>query len=112
MGSLTILLSFVVVSMAISYAESAGSCPLPSKVYGCSPKCVQNYDCKNGKICCSNSCNAKSCSEPAPYGNSGATGSNKYSGTGTGTYCDNVKCNAYEVCKMDPATKRMKCSRP
>ncbi|CAB3229614.1 unnamed protein product [Arctia plantaginis] len=111
MGSATILLSVLAVALFVSYTEAAGSCPLPSKVYGCSPKCLQDYDCKNGKVCCSNSCNAKSCSEPAAYGGGTGSSGSKYQ-TGTGVYCDNVKCNAYEVCKQDPSTKRMKCSRP
>ncbi|KAH9629074.1 hypothetical protein HF086_008523 [Spodoptera exigua] len=89
----------------------AGNCPLPSKVYGCSPKCVQDYECSHGKVCCSNSCNAKSCTEPAANG-AGSSSSSKYQTGGAGQYCDNVKCNSFEVCKMDPSTKRLKCSRP
>ncbi|KAL0811857.1 hypothetical protein ABMA28_009283 [Loxostege sticticalis] len=111
MGSLTILLSVFAVVLMISSCEAAGSCPLPSKVYSCSPKCTQDYECTGGKVCCNNGCNAKSCTEPAPYGGAGGSGgSNKY-GSGNGVYCDNVKCNSFEVCKQDPSTKRMKCSR-
>ncbi|XP_075985629.1 waprin-Thr1-like [Anticarsia gemmatalis] len=110
MGSATILLSVIAVVVMVSYTEAAGSCPLPSKVYGCSPKCIQDYDCKHGKVCCSNSCGAKSCSEPAANGS--GTGSSSKHQTGTGVYCDNVKCGNGEVCKQDPRTKRMKCSRP
>lgn len=32
-------------------------------------------------------------------------------GTATGSYCGNVKCNAYEKCEMDRSTKRQKCVR-
>lgn len=112
MGFATILLSVLALVVMVSYTEAAGSCPLPSKVYGCSPKCVQDYDCKNGKVCCSNACNAKSCSEPIANGGGSGTGStgSKYQ-SGSGVYCDNVKCSAYEVCKLDPNTKRNKCSR-
>ncbi|CAH1640719.1 unnamed protein product [Spodoptera littoralis] len=111
MGSATILLSVVAVMVMVSYTEAAGNCPLPSKVYGCSPKCVQDYECSHGKVCCSNACNAKSCTEPAANG-AGSHSSSKYQTGGAGQYCDNVKCNSFEVCKMDPSTKRLKCSRP
>ncbi|OWR40687.1 salivary cysteine-rich peptide precursor [Danaus plexippus plexippus] len=30
---------------------------------------------------------------------------------GAGVYCNNQKCNSFEVCKLDPATKKMKCMR-
>ncbi|XP_047035231.1 uncharacterized protein LOC124641237 isoform X2 [Helicoverpa zea] len=111
MGSATILLSVVAVVLMVAYSEAAGDCPLPSKVYGCSPKCVQDYECGNGKVCCSNACNAKSCTVPAGNGQGTGSSGSKYQ-SGTGTYCDNVKCNSFEVCKMDPKTKRNKCSRP
>ncbi|NP_001040277.1 salivary cysteine-rich peptide precursor [Bombyx mori] len=110
MGSMTFLLGVFALVTFVFYAEAAGTCPLPSKVYGCSPKCKEDYECTHGKVCCSNSCNAKSCSEPAAYG--GGTGSSsKHATGGTGVYCENVKCNSYEICKRDPITKRMKCSR-
>ncbi|CAH0760271.1 unnamed protein product [Diatraea saccharalis] len=111
---MTVILSVLAVLIALSYTEAAGTCPLASKVYGCSPKCIQDYECTHGKVCCANSCNAKSCVEPAPYGGAGGTGSsNKYSsGSGGSVYCDNAKCQSGEVCKMDPKTKRNKCSRP
>ncbi|KAJ8710692.1 hypothetical protein PYW08_009207 [Mythimna loreyi] len=110
MGSATILLSVVAVALMVSYSEASGNCPLPSKVYGCSPKCVQDYECGNGKVCCNNACNAKSCTVPASNG-SGSSSSSK-SQSGAGIYCDNVKCNSFEVCKLDSKTKRNKCSRP
>ena len=109
---MTVLLSLFVVLVAIAYTNAAGNCPLPSKVYGCSPKCVQDYECSHGKVCCSNACNAKSCSEPAAYGGAGGHGGSHQSQSGTGIYCDNVKCSPGQVCKMDPSTKRNKCSRP
>ncbi|KAI8439542.1 hypothetical protein MSG28_013289 [Choristoneura fumiferana] len=90
------------------YLISPGSCPLPTKVYGCSPKCTQNYDCKGGKLCCRNGCNAMSCAEPVSNGQ--GTSGDKYS-AGSGVYCNNQKCSPQEVCKQDPATKRMKCVR-
>ncbi|XP_053618206.1 waprin-like protein [Plodia interpunctella] len=111
MGSLTIILSVCAVFIVFSVTEAAsGNCPLPSKVYSCSPKCQQDYECTHGKVCCPNGCNTKSCSQPAA-GGTGSGGSSKYSSSGAGIYCDNVKCNAYEVCKLDPTTKRNKCSR-
>ncbi|XP_041975768.1 uncharacterized protein LOC121730692 [Aricia agestis] len=111
MNSLTILLSVVAVVLIARQTDAAGAgCPLPSKVYGCTPKCLQNYECSNGKVCCANACNAKSCVDV--NGLSGAGGQDKYSQSGgAGTYCNNVKCNSFEVCKLDPATKRMKCMR-
>ncbi|XP_072948167.1 waprin-Thr1 [Epargyreus clarus] len=113
MGSVTIVLSIIAVVVIVNTVDAAGtaSCPLPSKIYGCSPKCLQTYDCSNGKVCCPNSCNAKSCVDLATFG-SASTGNNKYSQSGgTGVYCNNEKCRPSEVCKMDPATKRMKCMR-
>ncbi|XP_059055973.1 waprin-like protein [Achroia grisella] len=108
MGSFAVLVTVFAV-VVISSTEAAGNCPLPSKVYGCSPKCVQDYECTNGKVCCPNACNSKSCAESAANG-SGTGSSSKYSG-GTGVYCDNVKCSSQEICKRDPVTKRNKCSR-
>ncbi|CAG5055292.1 unnamed protein product [Parnassius apollo] len=110
MGSVTALLCIFGVFLVIDSVHAAGSCPLPSKIYGCSPKCIQNYDCSHGKICCPNSCQAKSCIDAAAYGNTG--GNDRYSQSGgPGVYCNNMKCNSFEVCKLDPATKRMKCMR-
>uniref|UniRef100_A0A1E1W0N8 WAP domain-containing protein n=1 Tax=Pectinophora gossypiella TaxID=13191 RepID=A0A1E1W0N8_PECGO len=113
MGSATIVLAIFAACLIIATVDAAGggSCPQPSKVYSCSPKCQQNYECTHGKVCCPNSCNARSCTEPAAYG--GASGSqDKYSQSGgAGVYCGNVKCSSFEVCKTDPATKRQKCGR-
>ncbi|XP_013191752.1 waprin-like protein [Amyelois transitella] len=112
MGSLTIILSVCAFCYIISGTEAVtGNCPQASKVYGCSPKCLQDYECTHGKVCCPNGCNTKSCTQPAASG-TGTGGSSKYgSSSGAGVYCDNVKCNAFEVCKLDPTTKRNKCSR-
>ncbi|XP_045505482.1 waprin-Phi2 isoform X1 [Colias croceus] len=109
MGSLTIVTLFAVVLIA-AYSEAAsGSCPLPSKVYSCSPKCQQTYDCSHGKTCCPNSCNAKSCVDLATVGGGN---NDKYSQSGgSGIYCNNQKCSPSEKCKIDPTTKRMKCMR-
>nr|XP_034826004.1 waprin-Phi2-like isoform X2 [Maniola hyperantus] len=111
MGSLTIVLSVFAVFFIISYTEAAGSCPLPSKVYGCSPKCQQAYDCSHGKQCCPNSCNAKSCVDVAAYGGGNNANGKDRQQCGAGVYCGNQKCSPFEACKLDPATKRMKCSR-
>ncbi|XP_050671674.1 WAP, Kazal, immunoglobulin, Kunitz and NTR domain-containing protein [Leptidea sinapis] len=110
MGSKTILFLLLVAVCAVCYTEAAvGSCPLPSKIYSCSPKCQQNYDCSHGKVCCPNSCNTKSCVDTATFGNQN---NDKYAQSGgAGVYCNNQKCNLFEVCKQDPATKRMKCMR-
>ncbi|KPJ00808.1 hypothetical protein RR46_07647 [Papilio xuthus] len=110
MSSFTTILCIFAAFMIIDSVSSAGSCPLASKIYSCSPKCQQNYDCSHGKICCPNSCNAKSCIDAAAFGSSGNNDKRTQSG-GPGVYCNNVKCSAFEVCKMDPATKRMKCVR-
>ncbi|CAG9571008.1 unnamed protein product [Danaus chrysippus] len=110
MGSITIILAVFAVFVAFTDAAS-GSCPLPSKIYSCSPKCVQNYDCSHGKVCCPNSCNTKSCVDLAAVGGAN-NGKDKYSQSGgAGVYCNNQKCNSFEVCKLDPATKKMKCMR-
>ncbi|XP_063542772.1 waprin-like protein [Cydia strobilella] len=110
MGSLTTALSVFAVLLAIGYSEASGSCPVPSKVYSCSPKCKENYECSNGKLCCRNGCNEKSCAEPV--GGSQGAGGNKYgAGSNSGIYCNNQKCSPQEVCKMDPSTKRMRCVR-
>ncbi|XP_026497692.2 waprin-Thr1 [Vanessa tameamea] len=112
MGSTTIALAiFSVIFMIGSTDAATGSCPLPSKIYGCSPKCQQTYDCGNGKVCCPNSCNAKSCVDLAAVGGAN-NGKDKYSQSGgAGVYCNNQKCSPFEVCKLDPSTKRMKCMR-
>ncbi|XP_045455927.1 uncharacterized protein LOC123665711 isoform X1 [Melitaea cinxia] len=111
MGSLSIALTLFAVVYIIGSAEAAtGSCPLPSKITGCSPKCYQNYECSNGKVCCPNSCNTKSCVDLAVFGG-GNSGKDKYSQSGPGSYCNNQKCNSFEVCKLDPITKRMRCMR-
>ncbi|XP_011558202.3 WAP, Kazal, immunoglobulin, Kunitz and NTR domain-containing protein isoform X1 [Plutella xylostella] len=109
MGKYTmIILAAMAVAFIFTETDAAGSCPLPSKTFSCSPKCKEQYDCSHGRLCCPNSCNAKSCVEPA--GNSGAGGKDKYSSGGPGSYCDNVKCNSFEVCKPD-ASGRKKCQR-
>ncbi|XP_047506259.1 WAP, Kazal, immunoglobulin, Kunitz and NTR domain-containing protein [Pieris napi] len=110
MGSFAIVTLFAVVFIA-AYVEAgpAGNCPMPSKIYGCSPKCHDNYDCSHGKACCPNSCNAKSCVDLAAHGGGN---NDKYSQSGgAGVYCANQKCSPFEKCKLDPATKRMKCMR-
>ncbi|CAH0717765.1 unnamed protein product, partial [Brenthis ino] len=111
MGSITVVLSLFAVIFIIGSTEAGtGSCPIPSKIYGCSPKCVQNYECSNGKMCCPNSCNAKSCVDLAAFGGSN-NGKDKNSQSGAGIYCNNHKCSPFEVCKLDPITKKNKCMR-
>lgn len=88
--------------------NSAGECPYKSEVSICSPKCKEDSECTaQGKICCSNICNQKSCI--LPKSNSGSKGSS--SSGGAGSYCGNTKCNSYEKCELDRSTKRMKCVR-
>lgn len=84
-------------------------CPTTSQDNSCSPKCLQDTDCSSmGGRCCPNICNYKSCMYPKNSANN-----NKYgtSGQGTGNYCGNSKCNAYEKCITDPTTRRLKCVR-
>ncbi|XP_059055974.1 waprin-like protein [Achroia grisella] len=105
MGYLTIVLCFAMTLTVISEAANS-RCPPPSKVYGCTPKCHEDYDCKHGKICCPNSCNTKSCADPSPY----SMNTGKYGGAGV--YCDGVKCKPHEICKPDRYSKRLKCQHP
>ncbi|OWR55523.1 salivary cysteine-rich peptide precursor [Danaus plexippus plexippus] len=77
-GSITITLSVLAVCIVAFTDAASGSCPLPSKIYSCSPKCVQNYDCSHGKVCCPNSCNTKSCVDLASFGGAN-NGKDKYS---------------------------------
>ncbi|XP_068625109.1 waprin-like protein [Battus philenor] len=109
MGSLTTVLCIFAAFLLLESVNAAGTCPQPSKIYSCSPKCQQNYDCSHGKICCPNGCNTKSCIEANAFGNT--SGNDKHQSGGPGVYCNNVKCSAFEICKTDPATKRMKCMR-
>ncbi|XP_035789676.1 WAP four-disulfide core domain protein 12-like [Anopheles albimanus] len=86
--------------------SSTGECPTPSTVATCTPKCSTDQDCSSirGK-CCANSCNQKSCIEYTKLANADKFTSN------VGTYCGNIKCNPYEKCDIDRATKRQKCVR-
>uniref|UniRef100_U5ESJ3 Putative salivary cysteine-rich protein n=1 Tax=Corethrella appendiculata TaxID=1370023 RepID=U5ESJ3_9DIPT len=105
----TVIVALVVV---IEDAAGQGSCPLSSQVTSCSPKCLQDTDCTSiGGKCCPNLCNYKSC--VLPKSGSNAQGS-KYQvgGSGaSGSYCGNVKCNSYEKCELEKASKRQKCVR-
>jgi len=103
-----IIVSFLVVaSFLVEESSASGECPQVSQVYSCQPTCLQDTDCSYGKKCCANSCHTKSCVEGKTQGSSGSKGSSG----GTGTYCNNVKCNSYEKCALDRITKRMKCVR-
>ncbi|XP_055593052.1 uncharacterized protein LOC129744514 [Uranotaenia lowii] len=94
--------------IAITEAASFGQCPVASNVQTCTPKCLSDVECSTiGGQCCPNACNYKSCVSSAQL----AQIENKYPSEGTGTYCGNVKCNAYEKCELDRATKRQKCTR-
>ncbi|XP_045762611.1 uncharacterized protein LOC123865559 [Maniola jurtina] len=106
MGSMTIMLSIFAVFFIISYTEAVGNCPLASKVHGCTPKCQQTFNCSHGKQCCPNACHTKSCVDVAAY-----TGEHKHQTGGAGVYCANEKCSPFEVCKLDPATERLACTR-
>ncbi|XP_053668416.1 WAP, Kazal, immunoglobulin, Kunitz and NTR domain-containing protein [Anopheles marshallii] len=105
---------FVVVALALALcvvvASAAGDeCPLASKVASCSPTCHTDSDCTViGGKCCVNACNRKSCVERSKL----KQGNNKYSSSsGSGSYCGSTKCNSFEKCGTDPATKRQKCVR-
>ncbi|XP_077285164.1 waprin-like protein [Arctopsyche grandis] len=104
-----LILSFFVLAICLTETNAAsGECPGTAQIYSCSPKCIQDTDCSYGKKCCPNSCNTKSCAEPKTTGSSSGKGG---SSGGSGSYCNNVKCNSYEKCELDRSTKRMKCVR-
>ncbi|XP_055601158.1 uncharacterized protein LOC129750002 [Uranotaenia lowii] len=109
------IVGFVALALiAIIEAASFGQCPVASKVQTCTPKCLSDVDCStSGGKCCPNTCNYKSCVSPSQLTQStgGGQSGNKYQSGGAGTYCGNVKCNAFETCKLDPSSKRQKCTR-
>ncbi|XP_049538815.1 uncharacterized protein LOC125953358 isoform X2 [Anopheles darlingi] len=86
--------------------SSTAECPTPSTVATCTPKCSTDQDCVSiqGK-CCANGCNQKSCIEYTKLANP-----DKFT-SDVGTYCGNIKCNPFEKCEIDRATKRQKCVR-
>ncbi|XP_035901620.1 uncharacterized protein LOC118507339 [Anopheles stephensi] len=97
-------------ALCVVIVSAAGDeCPLASKVASCSPTCLSDRDCADiGGKCCANSCNRKSCVERSKLKQS----NNKYSSSsGSGSYCGSAKCNSFEKCGTDPATKRQKCVR-
>uniref|UniRef100_A0A1Y9H232 WAP domain-containing protein n=1 Tax=Anopheles dirus TaxID=7168 RepID=A0A1Y9H232_9DIPT len=107
---------FVVLALALTLcvlivqneAAPDGECPQASKVTTCSSICQSDRDCADiGGKCCSNSCNRKSCVERSKL----KQGSNKYGSGGSGSYCGSTKCNSFEKCGTDPATKKQKCVR-
>ncbi|KAJ8945676.1 hypothetical protein NQ318_012394 [Aromia moschata] len=84
------------------------NCPLSSKMTSCSPKCKGDSECF-GRKCCPNICNTKSC-VPANMKLDSSDGyKNQNAKTATGSYCGNVKCNSFERCELDRATKRQRC---
>lgn len=105
--------AFVALIMAVTFVFANGlkyECPASSKMVSCSPKCKDDTECF-GQICCPNICNTKSCTQ-ANQLSSSASGTNKAnSKTATGSYCGNVKCNAFEKCEIDRTTKQAKCIR-
>ncbi|XP_030756921.1 WAP, Kazal, immunoglobulin, Kunitz and NTR domain-containing protein 2 [Sitophilus oryzae] len=87
------------------------NCPLSSKMTSCSPKCKDDSECF-GRKCCPNVCNAKSCvPEHLRDSNKSDGYKNQNAKSATGSYCGNVKCNAYEKCEIDKSTKRQRCMR-
>ncbi|CAH1968813.1 unnamed protein product [Acanthoscelides obtectus] len=98
------------VFVTIAAISSDVGCPPSSSMLSCSPKCKEDSECQ-GRKCCPNICNMKSC-VPANHksnSNDGYKGSSQK--TATGTYCGNVKCGPYEKCELDRTTKRQKCVR-
>ncbi|XP_066146848.1 waprin-like protein [Euwallacea fornicatus] len=107
----TCVIIFIVtllVSMTISIDHN---CPVSNKMTSCSPKCKDDSECF-GRKCCPNVCNIKSCVPDHLKDSNQYDGyKNQQSGSATGSYCGNVKCNSYEKCEMDRSTKRQKCVR-
>lgn len=108
MAKFVVLALCIVLLAVVAECATNGDCPVASKVQSCSPKCLTDRDCSaTGGKCCSNSCNLKSCVER----NKLTQGSDKYGSSGSGSYCGSTKCNSFEKCGTDPATKRPKCVR-
>lgn len=127
MKFLQIILAFALFALAVALSPD---CPLSSQVTTCTPKCKEDSDCVSlGGKCCPNLCNNRSC---VTKGNTNKSGDNKCgklfllqaiyrysnliyfpdaSNSATGSYCGNVKCNAFEKCDLDKTSKRMKCVR-
>ncbi|XP_055905138.1 uncharacterized protein LOC129940724 [Eupeodes corollae] len=107
-----LIVCLVIVALSVAFTNAA-ECPSFTKVQNCTPRCFHDTECSRvGGKCCPNICNTNSCAQPNVLKNNIGSGSNKdkYSGA-TGVYCGNVKCNSFEKCGMDKATKRPKCVR-
>ncbi|XP_055905137.1 zonadhesin [Eupeodes corollae] len=109
-----LIICLAVIAVCVAVASAAGECPSYTKVQNCTPKCLQDSECSSiGGKCCPNLCNGRSCAQPNVLSNSGsgASGKDKYSSGGSGSYCGNVKCSSFEKCNMDKSTQRPKCVR-
>ncbi|KAB0800819.1 hypothetical protein PPYR_06558 [Photinus pyralis] len=109
--TLAVLSTLLYVAQGVSPSES---CPVSNQMTICTPICKDDTQCF-GQKCCPNICNTKSCTSAnqrgsqSKYSGSSSGGSYGSSSGGAGSYCGNVKCNSFQKCKMDPATKRDKC---
>lgn len=103
---LSLVLLIVIFHHSNSFPSKHGNCPLASYVKRCTPKCYSDYECSGNKICCSNYCGWKSCTEPSNVPH------DKDKETDTAVYCENVRCQPKQICKFDPKTKRSKCAYP
>lgn len=127
MKSFLILFALIAITLALS-----PDCPSYSQVTTCTPKCKDDAECASaGGKCCPNLCNAKSCVNKGNFNKNTQDKckiSMKFSGIiifainffffvtdsssgGAGSYCGNVKCNAFEKCALDKSTKRQQCVR-
>ncbi|XP_063912862.1 waprin-like protein isoform X2 [Zophobas morio] len=106
---LKIVVLMVVIGTTV--ALSTSNCPTPTRIASCSPKCKDNSNCQGAKVCCTNICGTKSCTDIYQYQNGDKNDKYGSSKGATGTYCGNVKCSAGEKCELDRTTKRQKCVR-
>uniref|UniRef100_A0A1B0BFS7 WAP domain-containing protein n=1 Tax=Glossina palpalis gambiensis TaxID=67801 RepID=A0A1B0BFS7_9MUSC len=104
----------LLINLTVAAIILGSECPSYNKVQNCTPKCLHDSECSSiGGKCCPNLCNGRSCVQPNLLSNSGRDTSpfSKNTSGGSGTYCGNVKCSAFEKCENDRTTKRPKCVR-
>ncbi|KAL1465613.1 hypothetical protein WDU94_005168 [Cyamophila willieti] len=100
------VLILLTVNYSAAFPSKAGNCPMASSVKTCTPKCTSDYQCFGNKRCCPNVCGWSSCAEPSAVPHDDKHDTEKV------VYCENVKCQPKQICKLDPRTKRSKCAYP